>query len=401
MRIAYVCADPGVPVFGVKGCSIHVQEVLRALIGRGARVTLFAAREGGEPVDGLAGVALHPLPMPSPGNVAERERESLAANEDLRRALEKDGPFDLVYERYSLWSYAGMEYARAAAIPGVLEVNAPLIDEQATYRGLADLPGAVRVAERAFHAADAIVAVSQGVADYLDRFPGTRGRVHVISNGVDPGRFPENLAPTLPRVRGSFTTGFVGTLKAWHGLSNLVEAFDSLHREEPGSRLLVVGTGPERDRLAEDLTKRGLASAATLTGAVRPEEIPGLLASMDAAVAPYPRQEEFYFSPLKVFEYMAAGLPVAASRIGQLENLIRDGEDGLLLPPGDSDALASALLRLARDPSLRARLGRAARERARKEFSWAMVTERILRAAASPSRRVKPGRQDSRERGIA
>jgi glycosyltransferase involved in cell wall biosynthesis len=294
-----------------------------------------------------------------------------------------------------------MEYARAAGIPGVLEVNAPLIDEQATYRGLADLHGAVRVAERAFHAADAIVAVSQGVADYLDRFPGTRGRVHVIPNGVDPGRFPENLSPALPRVPGTFTAGFVGTLKAWHGLSHLVEAFDSLHREVPGSRLLVVGTGPERERLAEDLTTRGLASAATLTGAVRPEEIPGLLASMDAAVAPYPRQEEFYFSPLKVFEYMAAGLPVAASRIGQLENLIRDGEDGLLLPPGDSDALASALLRLARDPSLRTRLGKAARERARKEFSWATVTERILRAAAPPSRRVNPGRRDSPERGIA
>jgi glycosyltransferase involved in cell wall biosynthesis len=316
-------------------------------------------------------------------------------------SLERSGPYDLVYERYSLWSYAGMEYARAAGIPGVLEVNAPLIDEQATYRGLADLPGAVRVAERAFQSADAIVAVSQGVADYLGRFPGTRGRVHVIPNGVDPGRFPENLAPTLPRIRGTFTTGFVGTLKAWHGLSHLVEAFDSLHREEPGSRLLVVGTGPERDSLAEDLTRRGLASAATLTGAVRPEEIPGLLASMDAAVAPYPRQEEFYFSPLKVFEYMAAGLPVAASRIGQLENLIRDGEDGLLLPPGDSEALASALLRLARDPSLRARLGRAAKERARKEFSWATVTERILRAAATPIHRVKPGSQDPRERGIA
>ncbi len=400
MRIAYVCADPGVPVFGVKGCSIHVQEVLRALIGHGARVTLFAARRGGEPVGGLSEVALHPLPMPSPGNVAGRERESIVANADLRIALERNGPFDLVYERYSLWSFAGMEYARAAGVPGVLEVNAPLIDEQATYRGLSDLPGALRVAARVFQAADAIVAVSQGVADYLDRFPGARGRVHVIPNGVDPDRFPENLAPTLPRVPGTFTTGFVGTLKAWHGLSHLVEAFDSLHRQEPASRLLVVGNGPERDRLAEDLDERGLASAATLTGAVRPEEIPGLLASMDAAVAPYPPQEDFYFSPLKVFEYMASGLPVAASRIGQIENLIRDGEDGLLLPAGDSDALASALLRLARDPSLCSRLGRAARERARKDFSWATVTERILQAAL-PSPRGKPGRHDSREHGVA
>lgn len=381
MRIAYVCGDAGVPVFGAKGCSIHVQEMVRALAAHGGRPVLFASRAGGNPPPGLEAIPLRALPRSASGDLAVRERESLDANASLRAALEREGPFDLVYERHALWSFAGMEYARDAGIPGVLEVNAPLIEEQATYRGLADREGAERAAGRAFGAARVVIAVSEGVAGYLDRFPGTRGRVHVVPNGVDPSRFPEGLAPSLPRTPGTFTVGFLGTLKAWHGIPHLVDAFDDLSRKEPGCRLLVVGDGPERGPLEEDLRARGLHSAVTLTGAVRPEEVPGLLASMDAAVAPYPSRDDFYFSPLKVFEYMAAGLPVAASRIGQIADLIRDGETGILLPPGDPGALSSALLRLSRDPALRARLGKAAREDVLGTFSWAAIAGRILRLA--------------------
>jgi glycosyltransferase involved in cell wall biosynthesis len=102
---------------------------------------------------------------------------------------------------------------------------------------------------------------------------------------------------------------------------------------------------------------------------------------MDAAVAPYAPTESFYFSPLKVFEYMAAGLPVAASRIGQIGEVIRDGVNGLLLPPGDPEALAAALERLCRDRALRMRLGQAARATALKEHTWDAVAGKILRLA--------------------
>src|SRR5262245_57107428 len=114
MRIAYITADPGVPVFGRKGCSIHVQEVLRAMAGRGAEVDLFATSCAGTPSDGLANVRLHPLTPAPKGELAAREQACLGANEALRTALEQAGRFDLVYERYSLWSFAGMEYARDA-----------------------------------------------------------------------------------------------------------------------------------------------------------------------------------------------------------------------------------------------------------------------------------------------
>src|SRR5256885_4762340 len=385
MRIAYISADPGVPVFGSKGCSIHVQEMLRALLKRGAQVDLFATNCGGERPAGLEAVQLHPLPQPAKGELAVREKLSLAANSDFSTAVERvnyDAPpgrvFDLIYERYSLWSFAGMEYAAANGTPAILEVNAPLIEEQAEHRGLVDRASAERVAERVFKCAMVLIAVSDEVAAYLERFPSARGKVQVVPNGVDPGRFPEKSKASLPSASESFTVGFVGTLKAWHGLPILVEAFTQLHATYPDTRLLIVGDGPERQRLEADLSARKLMDAVHFTGAVAPDGIPGLLASMDVGVAPYPKLANFYFSPLKVYEYMAAGLPVVASRIGQLEKLIDHGVSGLLIAPGDASELANALLELHDAPALRKRLGQAARSLVLRSHTWDAVVERIL-----------------------
>src|SRR5262245_18468670 len=120
MRMAYVCADLGVPVFGRKGCSIHVQEVIRAFTGMGVQVHLFAARPEGDQPLGLESIALHGLPPVPQADRAAREQAALAANQAWRAALQRAGPFDFVYERYSLWSFAGMEYARASKVAGLL-----------------------------------------------------------------------------------------------------------------------------------------------------------------------------------------------------------------------------------------------------------------------------------------
>ncbi len=391
MRIAYICADLGIPVFGRKGCSIHVQEVVRALLARDARVELFTTRPEGQPPPGLEACHLHALPGPPPGNAAEREQAALAANAAVLKTLEEAGPFDMVYERYSLWSTAGIDYARARGIPALLEVNAPLIEEQATHRQLHDRAGAWRVAARVFAGATALLAVSHEVAAYLRGFAGTEGRVHLVPNGVDPVRFPEPLAPALPGPPGSFTVGFLGTLKPWHGLATLVEAFARLRQVHPESRLLIVGDGPERERLEDDLTHRGLRDAAFLSGGADPTMVPGLLASMDVAVAPYPALKRFYFSPLKVYEYMAAGRAVVASRIGQLAELIEHGRTGLLYPAGDAAALAEALAGLQREPGLRGRLGHAARNYVLRHCTWDAVAGRILGlAAARPDAHLLP-----------
>jgi glycosyltransferase involved in cell wall biosynthesis len=172
--------------------------------------------------------------------------------------------------------------------------------------------------------------------------------------------------------------GFVGTLKPWHGLGTLAEAFARLRHRHMHARLLVVGDGPGRQNLEADLEARGLRGDASLVGAVAPEEVPGLLASMDVAVAPYPELADFYFSPLKVYEYMAAGLPVVASRVGQLAELIRPGDNGLLCPPGDAAALAEALVQLWQRPALRRRLGEAARADVLQNHTWDAVARRVL-----------------------
>jgi glycosyltransferase involved in cell wall biosynthesis len=378
MRLAYICADLGVPVFGRKGCSIHVQEVVRAFAGMGMEVDLFSPRPEGTPPPGLESVRVLELAGLGGGDRAAREQAAMAANDRLRTALEREGPFDVVYERYSLWSFAGMEYARASGVPGLLEVNAPLIEEQAEHRGLVDRAGALRVAERVFAAADVLLAVSAEVKRYLEQYPDTAGRIHVIQNGVNPERFPLDLAPSRPGPPGTFTVGFVGSLKPWHGLGTLAEAFALFHRRVPNSRLLIVGDGPEQARLLDDLSSRGLTEAACFTGSVAPQEVPGLLASMDVGLAPYPPSPGFYFSPLKVYEYMAAGLAVVASQIGQLADLIEPGVNGLLCPPGDAAALAAALERLHRDAAWRKRLGQAARMTVLGQHTWDRVARRIV-----------------------
>jgi glycosyltransferase involved in cell wall biosynthesis len=381
MRIAYICADRGVPVFGRKGCSVHVQELVRALGASGALVELFTPRGEGIPAPGFADVTLHQLPFVQEEVRAFREKLALAANEDLRAALQRHGPFDFVYERYSLWSFAGMEMAKAWGVPGVLEVNAPLIEEQAEHRGLVDRASAERTARRVFRSATALIAVSREVAAYLARQPTARGRVHIIPNGVDAKRFPSNPAQAGSRGGAEFVVGFVGSLKRWHGVSILLEAFDRARRSCPRIRLLIVGDGPERSNLEADARARGLFDEVGFTGAVAPEAVPELLLSMDVAVAPYPALGHFYFSPLKIFEYMAAGRAIVASRVGQLGELLQDGINALLCPPGDPTALAEGLVRLEADRALAQRLGQAARSCVIRDHTWEAVARRVLRLA--------------------
>ncbi len=378
MRIAYICMDQGIPVFGRKGCSIHVQEVLRGLIRHGAEIELFTPRpEGSPPVD-LRSVRVHPLPIPAHKHPPAREAAAFRFNTELRQALEDEGHFDLVYERYSLWSHAGMDHAQRRGVPGLLEVNAPLIAEQAQHRILVDRARAEWVAHRVFGNATALIAVSQGVASYLESYPCTEQRVHIIPNGVNSDRFPADVRASLPPAPGVFTIGFVGTLKPWHGLQALVDAFARVHAVDATVRLLMVGEGPQRAPLEAELTARGLRDAVHFTGSVDPADIPGLLASMDAAVAPYSCLPHFYFSPLKVYEYMAAGLAVVASRIGELDGLIDHGVSGLLCAPGDPVELACSLLELRADPALRTRLGQAARAKVLEAHTWDWTVLRIL-----------------------
>ncbi len=203
MRLAYICADPGVPVFGRKGASVHVQEVdpRAAEPGRRSRSIRHQHwRRRSRPIWLQCHCTdCHRVPK---GDPASREQAALAANTDLALALERHGPFDIVYERYSLWSYAGMRFARDADVPGILEVNAPLIDEQAAHRRLVNRDAALMIAVTAFAAATVVVAVSNEVAEYVRGFDVDPASVHVIPNGVNTKRFSPGQPAILPADPG-------------------------------------------------------------------------------------------------------------------------------------------------------------------------------------------------------
>ena len=372
MRLVYVCLDPGIPTFGTKGASVHVQELLRAYRRLGHHVRLVTVRTGGPPPADLADVEVIELPRPRTRNVAEREQALLDLDTHAEHLVSGMPDVEVVHERYSLWGGAGLRTARRQGLPGLLEVNAPLIDEQLAHRDLhhVEIAEARLVATAA--AASAVAAVSEPVAAWVRR-RAPDVTTHVVPNGVNTDRFhPPAARPLRP-----FTVGFVGTLKPWHGVETLVEAVARLRRGLPDARLLLVGDGPRRAHL--ERRAAGLGVPLTTPGAIAPAQIPRQLREMDVAAAPYPAGEQAaYFSPLKVLEYLAAGLPTVASDTGQVSQLLDQGRCGVLVEAGDAAALADALLSLASDPDRRRQLVAAGRAKVLVGHRWTHVAASSL-----------------------
>lgn len=380
MRIAYISTDPGIPVFGCKGASIHVQEMLRAFLTKGAEITIFSPKIDDDPPADLAAVKCHRLPEVPKGNAAQRANHLMELNNSVRNVFEiadkMAAPFDLIYERHALFAHAAMCYARSAEIPSVLEVNAPLIDEQMRHRSLDRVDDAILSTIHAFESANHIVAVSPEVADYVKLHGASESQVQVIPNAVNPLRFQ-----TVAQFDGPFRIGFLGTLKPWHDLPLIAEAFAIVRQSIPNAELLIVGDGPERSSLEAQLKKLGILDATQFTGAVPADEVPTWLNKMHVGLATYRGSDSFYFSPLKLYEYMAAGLPVVISRVGNLQDAIVEGTIGISVPPDDVQALADALIGLATAPNRAKTMGGAARDHVLATHTWDNVAERVLKSA--------------------
>jgi glycosyltransferase involved in cell wall biosynthesis len=366
MRVAYLSADCGIPVFGTKGASVHIQEMMHAMRQQGADVRVVATRLG-NPSEKDAG-AIHAF-MPRAYSVKDggdqaREEANIADAEAAREALvslHAEWPFDMIYERYSLWSDAGVRAARTLGVPLIVEVNAPMLLEQEQYRRLALHQRAQEIERSVLGQADGLVCVSSAVRHYAISKGAKPGRAIVMGNAVDTARFHAAVPPMdFGMPEGAFVIGFSGSLKRWHGVGVMMDAFRIVLRRAPHARLLVVGEGPERGWIEGFARGAGIEHAVTMAGWVGHSEMPAALTAIDVALAPYPETEDFYFSPLKVFEYLAAGRPMVASRIGQIAEVIKHEETGILTPPGNAEALAEAVLSLMAEPLRMRRLSDAA-----------------------------------------
>ena len=201
------------------------------------------------------------------------------------------------------------------------------------------------------------------------------GKVRFLPSGVqrrEPAgrrnvRDELSLPPDAPLV------GTVCGLRPQKALDVLVRASARLADAIPGVRVLVLGEGPERDRLEALIEELGLASTVFLLGAWPHEDVPDFVDALDVAVL----SSDFEGTPLAVLEFMGAGKPVVATAVGGVPDLIEDGVHGLLVEPGRPDALAEALATLLRDPARRDAMGAAGRERQRAEFDFAATVRRL------------------------
>lgn len=390
MKILYLNPDRGIPVLGDKGASVHVREFVTAASAIGHEVTLACAKLGeGNPapaaqllhiaeIDDAAALAAEAAalgldPDALEDKITRRELARLAYDRSFadRVCTELDAAGivpDLVYERHALFHCAGAALAERLGVPRLLEVNAPLIEEQRRYRGLRLEALAARAERASYRGATSIVTVSPSVAEHVAGVLGTREGVHVIANGVDVDRFAEaDAAGAAIRAQLGIgdapVAGFIGSFKAWHGVPFLLDAVAALATRLPELHLIAVGDGPEREMVQTRAVAHGLGERVILPGRVPHGDIPAWLGAMDFTVAPYQPQPDFYFSPLKIFESLAAGRPVVAPDIGAIRGIVADGETGLLYPPADTVSLQMALAIMVLDEPERRAMATRARAR--------------------------------------
>lgn len=392
MKICYLCPDLGIAVDGQKGASSHIRGFVGALKEQGHEITLLTS----VPVKNCAlDIPIRIIPPPAfidgfAGDTSTREFRALkhvfynSSIESVLQELVAKDPPDLVYERYSPFSAAGALFCRKQKLPHILEVNAPLADQGKRYRKQALQDASEFLEKTAFSQAGLLVTLTEELKEWLIAEGAPEKKVRVRPSGVDPQLFSQEGPSYKSRFGTKIVLGFVGSLKQWHDIDLLAKLFRKLS-QDPRYHLLVIGDGPMRgvvEALAADLPNQ-----VTLTGAIEQEEVPLYLRAVDIALAPYPEMELFYFSPLKVYEYMAMGKAVVATKIGQLKTLVKDGKCGRLVSLGDDEGWVKAISELADNPELRRKLGESAAQEIQRNHSWKKRAEEfteILNSYLSP-----------------
>lgn len=300
---------------------------------------------------------------------------------------------DVVHERNGLYNVGVAMACRRLKLPYVLFFDADQIAEH-DFMGK-PITGllrwrASRLLRYNLKAADCVICVSEPArAHLMTTWNVPVEKIVVFPNGVDVQRFrPDPEARRQVRAALGMNDDplaiFVGSFYQWHDVPTLLDAFARLSATHPDARLVLVGDGATRQAMEQHAVALGIGHAVRFMGLVPHAEVPRLVTAADVAIAPYPpMQHDLWLSPMKLFEYMASGMAIIASGVGQLAKVIQDGHNGLLVPPGDAAAMTAALQRLIGDAALRTQLGQQARQDAVREYSWEQYVSRLERLYAA------------------
>jgi glycosyltransferase involved in cell wall biosynthesis len=384
------------------GQRVHIraiQDALRAAGHEVLEVAPVAAAEmaGTVPVPTLSRRFLGLLARLAPPGVYDLLElgYNLVGYRKLVAAIRRFRP-DFIYERYCANTVAGVWASRKFGLPLLLEVNAPLAEEKRRL-GTVGFPGLCRRLERyVFRHATRVLAVTGVLQRLLVEQAGLPPeRVLVVQNGVWPQAYscPDGAAAARRQalgLQGRIVVGAAGFFRQWHGIDLLLRcvARNPFLRER--ATVLLLGGGLAWAALKELARELGLADRVVFLEAVPHNEVPSYLSALDVAVIP--RAVE-YASPLKLFEYMAAGKAIVAPRQDNLMEILTEGADGVCFTPEDAGGLEEAVAALVRDDGLRRRLGEEARRTIeRRGLTWEGNAARIVQVFGEVrAGRTEPG----------
>ncbi|MCP4545699.1 MAG: glycosyltransferase family 4 protein [bacterium] len=291
---------------------------------------------------------------------------------------------DLIYERYAFFGAAGSNLALRLGVPHVIEVNYTCDDPLVRRRSRLLMASARRLERKIFGRAAVLASVSSRLSErLLDRGVAPK-RIVLTPNAVSRtwlSQAADIIPAEMPATFGDVpVTGFVGGFWPWHGLDRLVAAAARARNSGCPTALLLVGDGPERDRIMAMIKDEGLEDLACLPGNIEHAGLPAWIAAMDICVMPHSND---YGSPMKVFEYMSLTKPVLAPKLPPLEDVIEDNVSGRLFgnystAAEGSDTLGDVLIELLRDEESRSRMARNAVVRMWREFTWQANLNRIF-----------------------
>ena len=291
------------------------------------------------------------------------------------REILKDFSPDVMVCRATVFNFAPQLIRRIYRLPCVSEVNSIKYLEISVASRNGAAARLTRWAEQfAINHSDRVFVVSQPIKDFVDGFYPPE-HCSVIPNGVetddfDPARFDKNALKEQLGIKDRIVLGYVGSYKAWHGIPTSVELIQQLYRKNPRYMLLLIGNGEQYGEIKSSIASKGLQDMVKQIDYVPHEDVPRYTAVFDYAVMTYPDFEGFYFSPLKMYEYMSMGTPVVSTNTGQIGTIIRSGETGELVYPPTVDNFAEAIESLQNSADKYQAVSTAARTEVLRHHSW-------------------------------
>ncbi len=362
----------------------------KAVEGVHIRGVTDALRAEGVPVDVMSLPGADPYSSPaamSPTTQATRLMKSVAkfpeplfeltelaynavAGWRIMKYLWANRDVKLIYERYSLYMFVTILIAKSRGIPIVFEVNDSAIVERVRplfFRSIATI-----IERFIFKNADGLVFVSQIFRDRISAEYGSIAKSIVTPNAANIAQFshtPEqrHAARAKLGVEGKVVCGYLGAFVPWHAIDEFVYTIAKRLEDSQHLCLLLVGDGETYPKVTRYVQEHNLQNRIILTGRVAHKEVPGLLAAMDMAVLPSAGD---YTSPVKLFEFMAAGIPAVAPDFEPIKEVLKEGQNGWMFKAKDIEATVEAVLKLSQNADELKRVGENAREYIRTERQW-------------------------------